>query len=82
MVKLRSQNSIYADYGFGKSNGTWFSDKNNWGVRPGEKLHEIMCPFDSYYLTLEFENYYLIKPTIDINATNHFAKTIDYTINP
>ena len=24
------------------------------GIRPGEKLHEIMCPRDDYHLTLEF----------------------------
>lgn len=45
------------------------------GIRPGEKLHEIMCPLDSYYLTLEFKDHYVIKPTIN------FAQTIDYTKN-
>ena len=25
------------------------------GVKPGEKLHEIMCPRDSAYLTYEFK---------------------------
>lgn len=34
------------------------------GVRPGEKLHEIMCPSDDSHLTLEFEEYYVITPTI------------------
>lgn len=43
------------------------------GIRPGEKLHEIMCPADSYYITLEFDDYYLIKPTIDFD--------IDYSEN-
>lgn len=51
------------------------------GIRPGEKLHEIMCPADSYYLTIEFDDHYVIKPTIDINSTVHFAKSIDYTKN-
>lgn len=51
------------------------------GIRPGEKLHEIMCPADCYYLTIEFPNHYVIKPTIDLNSTVHFAKMIDYTRN-
>jgi UDP-N-acetylglucosamine 4,6-dehydratase len=34
------------------------------GIRPGEKLHEIMCPSDDSHLTLEFDDYYVIQPTI------------------
>ena len=34
------------------------------GIRPGEKLHEIMCPRDDYHLTLEFPAHYVIKPSI------------------
>lgn len=34
------------------------------GIRPGEKLHEIMCPEDDSHLTLEFEDHFVIKPTI------------------
>lgn len=34
------------------------------GIRPGEKLHEVMCPADDSHLTLEFEDFYLLKPTI------------------
>ncbi|MDE1462290.1 UDP-N-acetylglucosamine 4,6-dehydratase (inverting) [Spartinivicinus poritis] len=34
------------------------------GVRPGEKLHEIMCPADDSHLTLEFEDHYVLRPTI------------------
>lgn len=34
------------------------------GIRPGEKLHEIMCPSDDAHLTMEFSDYYMIKPTI------------------
>lgn len=34
------------------------------GIRPGEKLHEIMCPSDDSHLTIEFENHFVIKPTI------------------
>ncbi len=39
------------------------------GIRPGEKLHEVMCPLDDSHLTLEFSDYYVIKPTIFFN--NH-----------
>ena len=45
------------------------------GIRPGEKLHEIMCPSDDAHLTLEFANHYLIKPTIIFNVQP------DFTIN-
>jgi len=34
------------------------------GIRPGEKLHEIMCPSDDSHLTLEFSDHYVIRPTI------------------
>lgn len=45
------------------------------GIRPGEKLHEIMCPADDSHLTLEFEDHYVIKPTIQ------FAKSSDFSTN-
>lgn len=32
------------------------------GIRPGEKLHEVMIPEDDARRTLEFENFYLIQP--------------------
>ena len=32
------------------------------GVRPGEKLHELMIPRDDARRSLEFESYYLIQP--------------------
>ena len=35
------------------------------GIRPGEKIHEIMCPADDSHLTLEFEDHYVITPTIN-----------------
>lgn len=34
------------------------------GIRPGEKLHEIMCPSDDSHLTVEFEDHYVISPSI------------------
>jgi UDP-N-acetylglucosamine 4,6-dehydratase len=34
------------------------------GIRPGEKLHEVMCPRDDSHLTLAFEDHFVIRPTI------------------
>ncbi len=34
------------------------------GIRPGEKLHEIMCPKDDSHLTIEFDDHYVIRPAI------------------
>ena len=34
------------------------------GIRPGEKIHEIMCPADDSHLTLEFDDHYVITPSI------------------
>lgn len=45
------------------------------GIRPGEKLHEIMCPKDDARLTLEFEKHFVIKPSIK------FFSTPDFSIN-
>lgn len=45
------------------------------GIRPGEKLHEVMCPADDSHLTLEFDDHFVIKPTIT------FAFESDYTRN-
>lgn len=45
------------------------------GIRPGEKLHEVMCPADDSHLTLEFHDHYVIKPTIQ------FSGIVDFTVN-
>lgn len=45
------------------------------GIRPGEKMHEIMCPEDDSHLTLEFNDHFVIRPTIQ------FSKKRDYTCN-
>lgn len=34
------------------------------GIRPGEKLHEIMCPADDSHLTLAFADHFVIQPSI------------------
>ena len=45
------------------------------GIRPGEKLHEVMCPADDSHLTLEFNDHYVIQPAI------LFSEVIDFTTN-
>lgn len=42
------------------------------GIRPGEKLHELMCPRDEARHTLEFERHYVIAPAIT------FTTPVDY----
>jgi len=45
------------------------------GIRAGEKLHEVMCPLDDSHITLEFDDHFVIKPSIT------FHSPIDYTTN-
>jgi UDP-N-acetylglucosamine 4,6-dehydratase len=45
------------------------------GIRPGEKLHEVMCPADDSHLTLEFDDHFVIQPTIQ------FAGFADFSLN-
>lgn len=43
------------------------------GVRPGEKLHEMMCPGDMAFHTFEYEDHYVIAPAIKFfNRSNDF----------
>jgi len=46
------------------------------GIRPGEKLHEIMCPADDSHLTIEFLDHFVISPTIRFHG-----KARDYAEN-
>ena len=34
------------------------------GIRPGEKLHEVMIPIDEAHRTLEFDSFYIIQPEL------------------
>ena len=43
------------------------------GIRPGEKLHEIMCPADDSHLTLAFADPFVITPTIQFSGRVDFA---------
>jgi len=46
------------------------------GIRPGEKLHETMCPADDSRLAYEFTDHYVIKPSIMF-----FNRDNDFSIN-
>ena len=46
------------------------------GIRPGEKLHETMCPADDSHLTVEFSDHFVIRPTIKF-----FRGDVDYLTN-
>jgi UDP-N-acetylglucosamine 4,6-dehydratase len=46
------------------------------GIRPGEKLHEVMCPGDDSHLTLEFTDHYVLCPAIKFHHSD-----VDYTVN-
>ncbi len=45
------------------------------GIRPGEKMHETMCPADDSHLTLEFDDHFVIQPTIQMGFSQ------DYRVN-
>lgn len=44
------------------------------GIRPGEKLHEVMLPKDDSHLALEFSDHYVIQPSI-------LYRKVDYRTN-
>lgn len=46
------------------------------GLRPGEKIHEVMCPKENSHLTIEFDDHFLIEPAIQF-----FDRDGDYSIN-
>ena len=46
------------------------------GIRPGEKLHEKMCSINESYLTLDFKDHYVIKPSIQF-----YDKNVDFSKN-
>ncbi|MBT0584954.1 UDP-N-acetylglucosamine 4,6-dehydratase (inverting) [Alteromonas oceanisediminis] len=46
------------------------------GIRPGEKLHEIMVPEEMAHHTFEFDDHYVITPAIKF-----FDKNINYAKN-
>lgn len=46
------------------------------GIRPGEKMHEIMCPADDSHHTIEFEDHFVISPSIKF-----FGRELDFYTN-
>jgi UDP-N-acetylglucosamine 4,6-dehydratase len=46
------------------------------GIRPGEKLHEVMCPSDDSHLVVEFKEHFVIRPSI------RFTEAVDYFEDP
>ena len=44
------------------------------GIRPGEKLHEAMITREDSLRTLEFEDHYVIKPTITFTSKPDYSK--------
>ena len=46
------------------------------GIRPGEKMHEVMCPADDSHLTIEFDDHFVITPSISF-----FSRDNDFTSN-
>ena len=46
------------------------------GIRPGEKLHEVMCPADDSYHTFEYDDHYVISPSISFSSRSN-----DFTVN-
>lgn len=45
------------------------------GIRPGEKLHEVLCPRDSYQQTIEFQDFFVIAPTIVMQDGSCYSVT-------
>ena len=46
------------------------------GIRPGEKIHELMCPKDDSLHTIEFDRFFIITPAaIFINSDDIYFKT-------
>ncbi len=46
------------------------------GIRPGEKLHEIMCPADDSFHTYEYNDHFVIAPSIQFSSRSN-----DFTVN-
>jgi len=46
------------------------------GIRPGEKLHEVMCPGEICYSTFEFTDHFVIAPAIIFSSRSN-----DFTVN-
>lgn len=50
------------------------------GIRPGEKLHEIMCPRDDSSHVIEFDNFFIIRPALTffwLNGRSYYTTGLD-----
>jgi UDP-N-acetylglucosamine 4,6-dehydratase len=43
------------------------------GIRPGEKLHETLCPKDESHRTLRFDDHYVICPSISMPSPTDYG---------
>ena len=50
------------------------------GIRPGEKIHEVMCPTDDSHLALEFAGHFVMRPAITFSDADNEYVMIDSTI--
>ncbi len=41
------------------------------GIRPGEKLHEVLCPKDDSHHAIGFSDHYVIKPSAVFSSINY-----------
>lgn len=41
------------------------------GIRPGEKMHEVMCPSELSYDTYEYEDHFVIAPAITFSSRSN-----------
>ncbi|NNE21964.1 MAG: UDP-N-acetylglucosamine 4,6-dehydratase (inverting) [Rhizobiales bacterium] len=48
---------------------------NEIGIRPGEKLHEVMCPSDLASLTHEYDEFFLIEPSFKFFHDTNYTQT-------
>ncbi len=53
----------------------------NVGIRPGEKIHEVMITQEDAKNTIELEKYYVVKPEFDVKHLNEkykHGKTVNF----
>ena len=46
------------------------------GVRPGEKLHEVLVPADVSHRTVEFKDFYTIKPSMSFQEVSDYSTSV------
>lgn len=51
-------------------------DFNITGIRPGEKLHEILCPKDLSSRIIEFDDFFIIQPVFNLSAAVQYNRTV------